>query len=169
MGKRGSPVHLLRTLQRVETDRETVFGYFSQPENLAELTPDWLRFRILTPSPASMREGALIDYRIGLGPVPTRWRTMITSFDPPYAFVDEQLLGPYSFWHHTHRFEEAADGTLLIDEIRYVLPYGLLGEVVHALAIRRQLARIFGYRHRRIAEKFGDRPDPRSGLEFLRV
>ena len=111
-------------------------------------------FRILTPSPIAMKEGALIDYVVRLGPLPTRWRTLITGYEPPARFVDEQLAGPYSFWHHTHTFVERDGGTLIGDHVRYALPFGPLGEAAHALAIRRQLRAIFAHRRRVLAELY---------------
>lgn len=162
-------MYLLKTSQEVPADLETVFGFFAKPENLAAITPGWLDFRILTPSPIPMRAGALIDYQIGLGPVPARWRTMITTHQPPHLFVDEQLSGPYSFWHHTHRFEETDAGTLLHDEVRYLLPLGLLGRVAAGPVIKAQLRRIFRYRHKFIAEKFsGDLRDC-TGPDISRI
>jgi ligand-binding SRPBCC domain-containing protein len=149
-------LNILRTRQQVPAPLEEVFPFFARPENLAVITPGWLKFTILTPSPIPMREGAVVDYQIGLGPLPTRWRTMITTYDPPHVFVDEQLSGPYSFWHHTHRFEASEVGTLLTDEVRYLLPSGPLGDLVHAVAIKRQLRGIFAHRHRVIADKFGE-------------
>ncbi|MBE0565176.1 MAG: SRPBCC family protein [Krumholzibacteria bacterium] len=153
-------LHEFRAEQRVPRPRDAVFAFFAQPENLARITPPWLGFRILTPPPLPMHEGALIDYVIRLGPLPTRWRTLITTFDPPHRFVDEQLAGPYSFWHHTHEFEaDGDDGTLIRDCVRYVLPGGPLGDLVHALAVRRQIAGIFAHRRVVIAALFpgGDR------------
>ncbi|MFN2372073.1 MAG: SRPBCC family protein [Candidatus Krumholzibacteriia bacterium] len=152
-------VHEFRTEQRVPHPRDEVFAFFACPENLARITPPWLGFRILTPSPVPMREGAVIDYLIRLGPLPARWRTLITTWDPPHRFVDEQLTGPYSFWHHTHEFVADGDATVIRDHVRYVLPLGPLGDVVHALAVRRQIAGIFAHRRAVIAAGFpgGDR------------
>jgi hypothetical protein len=147
--------HVLDSEQFVPRPRPEVFAFFSEPENLGTITPPWLEFRILTPSPVPMRQGALIDYLIRLGPLPTRWRTLITSYDPPRGFVDEQLQGPYSFWHHTHTFEEAIGGTLIRDRVLYVLPFGVLGRIVERLLIRRQLRAIFAHRQRVIAARFG--------------
>lgn len=141
--------------QLVPRDVEEVWAFFSRPENLAEITPPWLGFEMLTPSPAPMRTGALIDYRIRLGPVPLRWRTMITACEPPHRFVDEQLLGPYSWWHHTHTFEARDGGTLIGDTVRYLPPLGILGRTVHALVIRRQLEGIFAHRRRVVVARFG--------------
>lgn len=161
-------MYTLKTSQKVTADLDTVFAFFAKPENLATITPGWLGFQILTPSPIRMKAGALIDYEIKLGPVPTRWRTMITAYEPGVSFVDEQLNGPYSFWHHTHRFEAVPGGTLLLDEIRYLPPFGILGQIAHAVAIKGQLQGIFSHRHRVILEKFGGTLDDCEGPDIIR-
>jgi len=148
-------MNVIDTVQWVPTPLAQVFPFFAQPENLGELTPPQMRFQILTPPPLTMKEGALIDYRISLGPLPMRWRTLITHYDPPHMFVDEQLQGPYDLWHHRHRFTEKDGGTEIRDTVTYRMPFGPLGDVVHALAVRRQLAGIFAYREKRVAELFG--------------
>ncbi len=150
-------VHIHTNEQVVAAPLERVFAFFGKPENLTRITPPWLGFQILTPSPVPMREGALIDYQISLGPIPTHWRTLITKFDPPHVFVDEQLSGPYSFWHHTHRFEAVGDCTRITDEIRYLLPFGPLGRLVHTIAVRRQIQGIFTHRRRVIIKEFPDK------------
>ena len=71
-----------------------VFGFFSRPENLGLITPPWLEFRVLTPSPVPMHEGAIIDYRIRMRAIPMRWRTRILEYRPNSCFIDEQLRGP---------------------------------------------------------------------------
>lgn len=133
-----------------------MFSFFKSPENLAYITPESLDFRILTPSPISMRIGTLIDYTIRWFGVRLRWRTLITTYQPPSCFVDEQIKGPYSFWHHTHIFEESAGGCAMVDEVRYVLPFGIVGEAIHGLFVRYQLERIFDYRAH-VIEKLLDR------------
>jgi ligand-binding SRPBCC domain-containing protein len=75
-----------------------------------------------------------------------RWTTCISEYDPPHRFVDVQLKGPYSFWHHTHTFEAKGEGTLIRDEVRYALPFGPLGEIAHAMMVKRQLNTIFNFR-----------------------
>ncbi len=162
-------MYILKASQLVPVQRDEVFEFFARPENLGRITPDWLSFRILTPSPVLMRSGAILDYRIGLSGLPTRWRSIISSYEPPHRFVDEQLLGPYDYWHHTHEFESVAGGTLLLDRVVYAPPLGPLGRLAHALMIRRQLERIFTHRHEIIAEKFGRLEGQPSSLEFSRT
>jgi ligand-binding SRPBCC domain-containing protein len=130
--------------------RDEVFPFFAEARNLEELTPPWLKFEVLTPE-VSMKPGTLIDYRIKIHGIPIRWRTEITEWDPPYRFVDVQLRGPYSLWHHTHTFEEKDGGTLCTDDVRY-RPIG--GALMNWLFVRGDVERIFNYRQQKLREIF---------------
>ncbi|MFN8548538.1 MAG: SRPBCC family protein [Candidatus Eisenbacteria bacterium] len=131
---------------------EEVFGFFADAGNLEAITPPWLRFRILTPLPIEMRVGALIDYRLSLHGVPIRWRTEITSWEPPHRFVDEQRRGPYRFWRHEHAFEAEAGVVRVRDRVQYA---HLGGPLLQALLIEPDLRRIFDYRMEVIASRLG--------------
>jgi ligand-binding SRPBCC domain-containing protein len=134
--------------------RAEVFSFFADAQNLGEITPPWVDFQILTPAPIVMRTGTLIDYRIRVHGLPIRWRTEITEWCPPHRFVDVQLHGPYTHWHHTHTFEERDGGTLCIDDVVY-RPRG--GVIIHRLFVRRDVERIFSYRRQRLLELFPPR------------
>ena len=129
--------------------RAEVFLFFGEARNLEAITPPWLRFEVLTSPPITMAVGTLIDYRIRIHGIPIRWQTEITEWNPPHRFVDVQLRGPYSLWHHTHTFEEKDGGTLCVDQVRY-RPRG--GAVVDWLFVRRDVERIFDYRTARLQE-----------------
>ena len=89
--------------------------------------------------------------------LPTRWRTMITTFNPPYMFVDQQIHGPYSMWHHTHTFKKLSEEETLIEDIvKYCVPFGFIGGIVHYLYIKIDLESIFSYRKEKIKEIFSD-------------
>lgn len=139
-------VYELNLTQRIDAPLERVFDFFSKPENLAEITPSKLGFNILTPSPILMKKGTLIDYTIRLVGFRVRWRTLITFYDPPKKFIDEQIKGPYSFWHHTHTFKAINGGVEMKDIVRYVIPFGVLGRLLHFLWIKNDLKKIFDYR-----------------------
>lgn len=139
---------LLKRQMKVNRPIGEVFRFFSDASNLERITPPEMGFEILTPLPIEMREGTLIDYRLRLWGIPIAWRTLISSWDPPHVFVDEQLRGPYRTWIHTHRFvqdETDASATWIHDEVEYRLPFEPASRVALPM-IRRQLDRIFDHR-----------------------
>ena len=143
--------YTLHAEQLLPRPRDEVFSFFADARNLEALTPPWLKFAVLTPAPIEMRPGALIDYGIRVHGLPIRWRTEITEWNPPHRFVDLQLRGPYSLWHHTHTFEERAGGTLCLDDVRY-RPRG--GALINWLFVRRDIKRIFDFRQERLRALF---------------
>jgi ligand-binding SRPBCC domain-containing protein len=146
--------HTLRREQRLPAPPDAVFPFFADAGNLETITPPWLSFAVTTRRPIPMRAGTLIEYRLRLHGVPVRWRTRIEAFDPPHAFVDVQLSGPYRLWHHTHVFEpDGRGGTVMRDRVRYALPLGPLGTLAHVLFVRRDLRRIFDFRQQTVARR----------------
>jgi ligand-binding SRPBCC domain-containing protein len=128
-----------------------IFSFFGDARNLEIITPPWLRFEILTQDPMEMRDGTLIDYRLRLRSIPLRWRSRIEVWEPPRRFIDIQVKGPYRRWHHEHVFEPRNNGTLCIDHVRYAVLGGLL---VDRLFVRRDVAKIFEFRRKRLLELF---------------
>ena len=143
--------HTLHAEQLLPRPRDVVFSFFADARNLEALTPPWLKFEVLTPAPIEMRPGALIDYRIRVHGLPIRWRTEITAWNPPHRFVDVQLSGPYTLWHHTHTFEERDGGTLCRDDVRY-RPRG--GALMNWLFVDRDVKKIFDFRQERLRAFF---------------
>jgi len=150
-------IHVLKKRQVVNADVRTCWKFFSDPHNLAKITPPALGFRVLSELPGEIYEGMMIEYRVRplLG-VPVTWLTEISRVRPPHYFVDEQRVGPYALWHHEHEFLELDGGrTELVDRIHYVLPLSPLSELAHPLLVAPQLKSIFDYRCQAVEEIFG--------------
>ena len=149
--------HIFRTEQWIDHPRTEVFPFFADAFNLEQITPSKLRFEILTPPPIDIELGCIIDYRLRLLGIPFGWRTEITGWNPPLEFEDIQLRGPYRQWIHRHRFEEAGERTLMIDEVRFELPFSPVGDIAYPL-VRAQLNRIFAFRAHAVRSHFGIGP-----------
>ena len=145
----------LKFEQYIDLPVNDVFNFFSRPENLSLITPARLKFDIITPTPLKMKEGQLVDYSLRIMYIiKLHWRTLITHYEKPYKFVDQQLKGPYTLWHHTHTFEEKDGGTLIRDELKYAIPFGILGRIVHALYVKYDIRSIFKYRQKILDDIF---------------
>jgi ligand-binding SRPBCC domain-containing protein len=145
-------VHRLQRRQLVLRPLDEVFAFFAEAHNLEPITPPWLRFELTGEGPPDMEVGTVIDYRLHVHRVPIRWRSRIEEWSPGRSFVDRQLRGPYRLWHHRHTFSQDGDGTWVDDQVTYALPLGRLGDIAHPLFVRRDLERIFDYRHQAVAQ-----------------
>lgn len=150
-------LHRLHARQHLSISAEEAWTFFSRPENLPLITPDWLDFEMTNRVPDEIHAGTIITYRIRpvLG-VPVSWVTEITHVDAPHFFVDEQRFGPYRFWHHQHHFRPVDGGVEVDDLVHYALPFGPAGRLAHPLLVRRKLEAIFAYRRRILRERFGE-------------
>lgn len=73
--------------------------------------------------------------------------SVITEWERPKRFVDEQRRGPFkSFWHE-HRFTAADDGSVLDDDVRFEAPLGVLGRIAEVLVLRRHLQHLIDVRN----------------------
>jgi ligand-binding SRPBCC domain-containing protein len=147
-------LHELRRELWVPHPLPAVFEFFARAENLETITPPWLRFRLLTPTPITMKQGATIAYALRVRGIRLQWLTEIERWDPPFEFIDVQSKGPYKLWRHTHRFSQVEGGTSILDIVHYALPLGVLGRLIHRLQVAKDLAAIFDYRALRIQELF---------------
>jgi ligand-binding SRPBCC domain-containing protein len=142
----------------IDAPLDQTFRFFSDARNLGLLTPPAMGLRI-DGTPPAMAEGACIDYRIRVGPVPSlAWRTRIVKWEPGRCFVDVQERGPYASWWHEHAFEADGARTRVRDRVCYAPPLpSLLGALVNRVVVAPMLRRIFGYRGEVIRLRFARR------------
>lgn len=145
--------YLLRTSQTIAIPLEKAFSFFERPENLFEITPDWLSFRLDNKGGQSKTyEGAEFNYTIRWFVIKIKWHTKISEYHRLERFTDIQVKGPYVMWSHLHTFELVPEGTLMRDAVTYRIPFGLIGKIFHRYIIMKQLQDIFSYRAVRIEE-----------------
>jgi ligand-binding SRPBCC domain-containing protein len=131
----------------IRTTPEQLFAFHERPDAFALLMPPWEKSRVIESAP-NLRIGsrAVVDAHIAPG-ISIRWESLHTAYDPPHSFEDQQVRGPFRRWHHRHIIEPHPDGAMLIDDIEYDPPLGILGRIFGKFIIERRLRRLFSYRH----------------------
>lgn len=151
-----SGIYSFTVKQELPITLETAWDFFSSPENLAKITPKEMGFHITSKKPEPMFAGQIITYKIGVLPfITTHWVTEITHVKPQHYFIDEQRFGPYTLWHHQHRFTPTTNGTAMEDSVHFKLPFGFLGNLAYYLFIKKQLTTIFNHRRTTLENFFG--------------
>lgn len=134
---------------------DQAWSFFSNPANLARITPPSMAFRLTSSPTAEAYAGMILTYTLRpLFGVEFTWTTEITHLSKPGFFVDEQRFGPYRFWHHQHRLTEVAGGVEVHDLVHYLLPHMQFTGLVNRLIVAPRLKKIFDYRQKALGELF---------------
>jgi ligand-binding SRPBCC domain-containing protein len=148
-------MYQLKKTQFVKTDIKTCWDFFSRPENLKKITPEYMGFDIKVELPEKMYEGQMIEYTVRpLFGIPMSWITEIKTVKENEFFVDEQRKGPYTIWHHEHHFKEVEGGVEMTDIVTYVVPLGILGKIAHPIIVKGKLEEIFKHRFEQVDKIF---------------
>lgn len=160
-------LYQLHSKQALPITKKEAWDFLSSPANLKVITPDHMGFHILTGADRPMFPGQIIQYTVTPFPgYTTKWVTEITHVIDGEYFVDEQRFGPYALWHHKHFLRTIESGVEMEDIIDYKVPFGVLGQMVHPLLVRKQLIKIFKYREEKLAELFGKVEDTPNELSL---
>ena len=149
-------MHHLKQSQTLPIDREVLWKFISVPQNLNKITPPDMAFEIIGEPPEKTYAGLLLEYRVKVPLLGwSTWLTEIKYVEEGVSFMDEQRVGPYKLWLHTHKLEDVDGGTRMTDDIRYLVPCGPIGLLANAVFVGRTLRRIFDYRRVKMEEIFG--------------
>jgi ligand-binding SRPBCC domain-containing protein len=151
-----SKVYSFKTIQQIPTDIKTAWDFFSNPNNLKNITPNNLGFKVISKYQGDkVYAGQIIEYKVSpVFGIPLYWMTEIIHVEDKKYFVDEQRFGPYSLWHHQHHFKETNGGVEMTDIVHYKLPLWWLGDIANSLFVNRQIKAIFDYRYKKVEEMF---------------
>ncbi len=135
---------------------QEAWEFFSSPQNLNEITPPDMVFKITSEIPETMYAGMFITYKVSplLG-IQMEWITEITHVDPQRYFVDEQRKGPYKIWHHEHHFEAVEGGVVMTDRLYYDVGKSFVGSIASYLMVDRKVGDIFRFREQKLNSLFG--------------
>jgi ligand-binding SRPBCC domain-containing protein len=132
----------------IRTTPEKLFAFHELPDAFARLMPPWEKSRVIETAPnLQVGSRAIVEARIAPG-IFIRWESRHTAYEPPHSFEDQQVRGPFRAWRHRHIIEPHPDGAVLLDDIEYTPPFGILGRALAGIVIERRLRRVFAFRHR---------------------
>ena len=77
-----------------------------------------------------------------------RFLTMkISAMKKPGYFSDEQKKGDFKMMKHEHYFKPVTNGTLMIDQFTYELPFGVIGKLTNKLYLEKYLRKLLSERN----------------------
>jgi ligand-binding SRPBCC domain-containing protein len=145
---------LFESVQSFPKAATEVFEFLRQTANLIRVSPPELHMT-LAEGPALIELGSRLVIQARRWGIPQRMVSKITAYQANVSFEDTQLEGPFKRWVHSHVLEMVIGGTRVVDRIVYDPPGGLLGLVMTAGAIERELRWVFDHRRKALAELLG--------------
>ncbi|GBD24970.1 Epimerase family protein [bacterium HR30] len=145
-------MHEFRFQSVIPVNASFAYDWHTREGAFERLTPPWTQVDV------ERRQGTIeageVDFRFRIGPFHVRWRAEHYGGKPGVEFRDRLVAGPMAFWEHVHRFVPLGSREFRMeDEVRYrafVRP-AVLDDAVDRLFLRREMARMFRYRHRVLA------------------
>jgi ligand-binding SRPBCC domain-containing protein len=133
---------------------EQVFDFLARPTNLIQLAPPDLHLKLVQ-GPERLQLGSMLHWKARRMGVSQTLKNEVTAYEESVLIAEEQRQGPFKRWTFLHRFEAIATGTRLAEELTYEPPGGLLGMLVTAKMIHKELETLFTFRADRLRQAFG--------------
>ncbi|TCK64886.1 ligand-binding SRPBCC domain-containing protein [Winogradskyella wandonensis] len=149
-------IYTLHKTQKLPISLDEAWDFLCNPANLSKLTPPEMQMKIISGADRPMYAGQVLQYSVTpVAGIKTKWVSEITQYKHKSYFVDDQLYGPYSFWHHKHFVHEIKGGVEMEDIIDYKVPLGIIGQLMHPILVKPKLESIFEYRKTQMEKIFG--------------
>lgn len=149
-------IYQLYRRQNLKLSQQEAWDFFSSPYYLNEITPNFFNVEIVSRVPAKIYAGLMISYRMkAVWGLPMGWLSEISHCDEPHRFVYQQGVGPFKFWSHEVCLTQQDHGVVMEDIVFYAMPWGWLGQCLHALLIGGKLQQIFDTRQEYLQDKWG--------------
>jgi ligand-binding SRPBCC domain-containing protein len=76
--------------------------------------------------------------------------SLISVYNRPFHFRDEQVKGAFKYFKHDHFFEKKKDHVLTTDRFEYASPLGVLGKMFNSLILTNYLTQFLKERNETI-------------------
>ncbi|MBN8546778.1 MAG: hypothetical protein J0L60_11675 [Ignavibacteria bacterium] len=95
-----------------------------------------------------LKKGSKVSLEIDFLLFRQNWLIKISEVISGSLITDLQETGPFKFWEHNHRFSGEDGAVVMMDEIRFLPPFGIFGWLALPF-VYLQLYLMFSDRHRR--------------------
>lgn len=138
---------------------EDLFAWHARNGAIHRLTPPWAPLTLISRKGHGIDKGVQVKFRMKVMGIPMIWEAEHIDFQENVLFQDQQTKGPFAKWEHSHLFHrETPRRSTMEDQVRFRLPLGFLGLPFYNHA-RKELGRIFDYRHRVLKYDMENRVD----------
>ncbi len=125
-----------------------LFAWHAREGAINRLTPPWAPLSLISRKGKGIDPGVQVKFRMKVMGVPMIWEAEHVEYKENELFRDRQVKGPFALWEHSHLFQALGrHSAVMEDRVRFKLPLGVLSLPFYGHA-RKELARIFRYRHR---------------------
>jgi ligand-binding SRPBCC domain-containing protein len=147
------PHHYTNTLEIAHPLQE-LFTFLSRPKNLVQLAPPDLNLELLS-APDTLTLGSKLIWKGRRWGVSQQMTHEVSTYSADKLIVVEQKQGPFARWIHSNHFEATDTGTKIVEKIEFDPPGGMLGYLITAAAITKDLEKLMAFRERKLKEIFG--------------
>lgn len=143
----------IRESQFLSKNNAEVVSFFKDAKNLSKITPKELSFEVINHKDSPITDGSKLTYRFKKYGIPFTWTSLIKNSKENGTFTDVQISGPYKKWVHEHSFYQLKNGTLIVDQVHYQMPFGILGKALMPL-VHKDIKNIFKFRKKALHDIF---------------
>ena len=81
-----------------------------------------------------------------------QFTSRIVTMQKPLLFIDEMVKGDFKRFRHEHHFKAVTNGTIMIDQVDFESPYGVIGKWANNFYLRNYLEKLLVTRNNIIKE-----------------
>lgn len=137
---------------------ENVFSFMANPENLEHLLAPSILNRFIPQDPpiTNYRAGSRLSFQAKILGIHRLTEAEIALWEPDRKIVMDQITGFFPFFQMSFTLSQLGSGTLVQEQIDFILPSGFLFEWLRGQKIRAQLRYLLQYRANEVTTLFAN-------------
>lgn len=132
----------------INVNKEKIFNFHLDTTNISVISPPFPKVLKVEMSEKPLKKGSKVSLEIDFLLFRQNWLIKISEVISGSLITDLQETGPFKFWEHNHRFSGEDGAVVMMDEIRFLPPFGIFGWLALPF-VYLQLYLMFSDRHRR--------------------